>query len=108
MQKFGTFPCTPVYLKVSPEGEGFIPSHRETVRHTPTAPRSGSHSRRPSQDANAFSRLWKNEGRAGQTQGRLTVFAMVDALTRIADKIVNAGDRLEVDHKAGRVLALAV
>jgi hypothetical protein len=21
-----------VYLKVSPEGEGFIPSHRETVR----------------------------------------------------------------------------
>lgn len=43
-----------------------------------------------------------------QTQGRLTVFAIVDALTRIAGKIVNAGDRVEVDHKAGQLLALAV
>jgi hypothetical protein len=42
-----------------------------------------------------------------QTQGRMTIFAVVDALTRIAGKIVNAGDRVEVDHKAGRLLALA-
>jgi predicted RNA-binding protein YlqC (UPF0109 family) len=42
-----------------------------------------------------------------QTQGRLTIFSMVDALTRIARTIVNAGDRVEVDHKAGRLLALA-
>jgi hypothetical protein len=33
---------------------------------------------------------------------------MVDALTRIAGKIVNAGDRVEVDQKAGKLLALAV
>ena len=42
-----------------------------------------------------------------QAQGRLTIFSMVDALTRIAGKIVNAGDRVDVDHKAGRLLALA-
>lgn len=42
-----------------------------------------------------------------RAQGRLTIFAVVDALTRIAGKIVNAGDRVEVDHKAGRLLALA-
>ena len=42
-----------------------------------------------------------------QTQGRLTIFSMVDALTRIAGKIVNAGERVDVDHKAGRLLALA-
>ena len=42
-----------------------------------------------------------------QTQGRLTIFSMVDALTRIARTIVNAGDRVDVDHKAGRLLALA-
>ena len=42
-----------------------------------------------------------------QTQGRLTIFSLVDALTRIAGKIVNAGERVDVDHKAGRLLALA-
>ena len=42
-----------------------------------------------------------------QTQGRLTIFSMVDALTRIAGKIVNAGERVDVDQKAGRLLALA-
>ena len=29
---FGSFPSAAVYLKVSPEGEGFTPSHRETVK----------------------------------------------------------------------------
>lgn len=42
-----------------------------------------------------------------QRQGRLTVFSMVDAITRIAGKITNAGDRVEMDQKAGRLLALA-
>jgi hypothetical protein len=41
-------------------------------------------------------------------KGRFTVFAMVDALTRIAGKIVNAGDRTQVDQKAAGLLALAV
>jgi hypothetical protein len=42
-----------------------------------------------------------------QTHGTLTIFAMVDALTRIAGKIVNAGDRVEIDQKAGKLLAMA-
>ena len=42
-----------------------------------------------------------------QQQGRFTVFALVDALTRLSKKIVNAGDRTEVDQQAGKLLALA-
>lgn len=42
-----------------------------------------------------------------QKKGRFTIFAMVDALTRIAGKIVNAGERLAVDQKAAQLLALA-
>ena len=42
-----------------------------------------------------------------QEKGRFTIFAMVDALTRIAGKIVNAGDRIQVDQKAAGLLALA-
>ena len=33
---------------------------------------------------------------------------LVDALTRVAGKCQNAGDRLEADEKAGVLLALAV
>jgi hypothetical protein len=40
-------------------------------------------------------------------QGRFTIFALVDALTRIAGEIRNAGERTEADQKAGRLLALA-
>jgi predicted GNAT family acetyltransferase len=43
-----------------------------------------------------------------QEKGRLTIFCLVDALTRIAGKIVNAGERLQVDQKAAGLLALAV
>ena len=42
-----------------------------------------------------------------QEKGRFTIFAMVDALTRIAGKMVNAGERLGVDQKAAQLLALA-
>lgn len=42
-----------------------------------------------------------------QEKGRFTVFAMVDALTRIAGRMVNAGERLGVDQKAAQLLALA-
>ena len=42
-----------------------------------------------------------------QDHGRFTVFAMVDALTRIAGKMVNAGERLAVDQKAAQLLTLA-
>jgi hypothetical protein len=41
-------------------------------------------------------------------QGRFTIFALVDALTRVAGSIPNAGDRFDADAKAGALLALAV
>jgi len=40
-------------------------------------------------------------------QGELTIFAMVDALTRLSKQIVNAGDRTSVDQQAGKLLTLA-
>jgi hypothetical protein len=43
-----------------------------------------------------------------EQQGRFTIFAIVDALTRLAGEYANAGDRLEADAKSGRLLALAV
>jgi hypothetical protein len=42
-----------------------------------------------------------------EQKGRFTVFALVDALTRIAGNVVNAGERLQVDQKAAGLLALA-
>ena len=39
--------------------------------------------------------------------GRFTIFALVDALTRISGKLQNAGDRTEIDVKAASLLALA-
>ena len=41
-------------------------------------------------------------------EGAFTIFAMVDALTRLSRQIRNAGDRTEVDQQAGRLLTLAV
>ena len=43
-----------------------------------------------------------------QDNGRFTIFAMVDALTRIAGTLANAGERLTIDQKAADILALAV
>ena len=40
-------------------------------------------------------------------KGRFTIFALVDALTRIAGKANFAGDRTDADQKAGILLALA-
>jgi hypothetical protein len=39
---------------------------------------------------------------------RFTVFALVDALTRISGRIRQAGDRAEIDSRIGRLLTLAV
>ena len=41
-----------------------------------------------------------------ERQGRFTIFSLVDALTRHAGEIENAGDRLEADERAGKLLAL--
>ena len=43
-----------------------------------------------------------------EKQGGFTIFALVDALTRLAGEAENAGDRLETDQKAASLLALAV
>jgi len=40
-------------------------------------------------------------------RGALTVFAVVDALTRLSANLKNAGERALADEKAGRLLALA-
>ena len=39
--------------------------------------------------------------------GRFTIFALVDALTRLARQVENAGDRTAVDVQAAALLALA-
>lgn len=44
---------------------------------------------------------------AAVQQGRFTIFAVVDALTRLAGQLPNAGDRMEADAKAATLLALA-
>lgn len=41
-----------------------------------------------------------------KAQGRFTVFSLVDALTRLAGELRNAGDRSEADQKAASLLAL--
>lgn len=44
---------------------------------------------------------------SAQRQERFTIFALVDALTRLSGQIVNAGERLELDAKAAQLLTLA-
>lgn len=42
-----------------------------------------------------------------EADGRFTIFSIVDALTRVAGQSKFAGDRTELDEKAGKLLALA-
>jgi hypothetical protein len=42
-----------------------------------------------------------------QQQGGFTIFALVDALTRLAGQVENAGDRIDADKQAASILALA-
>ena len=42
-----------------------------------------------------------------EQKGRFTIFALVDALTRLAREQENAGDRTDADEKASALLALA-
>lgn len=51
--------------------------------------------------------LTKEALEIARQKGALTVFSLVDALTRLSKKYVNAGDRTEADERAARVLALA-
>jgi predicted GNAT family acetyltransferase len=52
--------------------------------------------------------LAKEALQIAREQGRFTIFALVDALTRIAQQRVNAGERLEADQQAASLLAMAV
>ena len=43
-----------------------------------------------------------------EQKARFTIFALVDALTRLAREQENAGDRTDADEKASALLALAI
>lgn len=51
--------------------------------------------------------LAKEALEVARTHGAFTIFAVVDALTRISGKLANAGERSEVDQKASALLSLA-
>ncbi len=53
-------------------------------------------------------RLAKQAVELARQQGRLTIFSMVDAVTRLSGKMINAGDRNDVDRQVGQLMALAV
>ena len=44
---------------------------------------------------------------SARQHGRLTVFSIVDALTKLSQRVRYAGDRLELDRQAARLLMLA-
>jgi histone H3/H4 len=52
-------------------------------------------------------RLAQEAIECAQRMGRLTIFSVVDALTRISQRVFYAGDRTELDAKAASLLALA-
>ncbi len=57
---------------------------------------------------NGISRtLAKRALEIAEQQGRFTIFALVDALTRIAGEAEYAGERTESDQRAGQLLPLA-
>ena len=52
--------------------------------------------------------LIKDAMELAQQHGAFTIFAMVDALTKLSQKVTYAGDRMELDTRIGQLLALAV
>jgi hypothetical protein len=57
---------------------------------------------------NGISRNLAKEALAiAEEKGAFTIFALVDAITRLSRKLPNAGDRNEADQKAATLLALA-
>jgi len=52
--------------------------------------------------------LAKQATEIAASQGRFTIFSLVDALTRLTAKVQWIGDRTEADEKVGALLALAV
>lgn len=52
--------------------------------------------------------LAKEALKIAEQKGRFTIFALVDALTRLAGQLTYAGDRIEADRQAATLLDLAV
>jgi len=52
--------------------------------------------------------LIKDAMEIARRQGGFTIFALVDALTQLSQKVSYAGDRAELDVRIGQLLALAV
>jgi len=52
-------------------------------------------------------RLIKDALEIARQRGAFTIFALVDALTQVSQKVAYAGDRAELDAKIGQLLALA-
>jgi hypothetical protein len=52
--------------------------------------------------------LVKKAMEIAQQQGAFTIFAIVDALTRLTQQVTLAGDRAELDARIGGLLTLAV
>lgn len=52
--------------------------------------------------------LIKDAMEIARQQGGFTIFALVDALTKLSQKVNYVGDRTELDAKVGQLLALAV
>ncbi len=51
--------------------------------------------------------LIKDAMEIARAQGGFTIFTLVDALTKLSQKVQHAGDRTELDVKVGQLLALA-
>ena len=51
--------------------------------------------------------LIKDAMEIARAQGGFTIFSIVDALTKLSQKVQHAGDRTELDVKVGQLLALA-
>ncbi len=52
--------------------------------------------------------LIKDAMEIARQQGAFTIFALVDALTQLSQKVTLAGNRLELDAKIGQLLSLAM
>jgi hypothetical protein len=57
--------------------------------------------------AGVIQMLGKRALEIAREQGRFTIFALVDALTRLSGEMKNAGERTEADQRAGQLLQLA-
>ena len=73
------------------EGDGDEARRRRRGGDEGAQPRPASRGRSPS-----------GPSRSPRGKGRFTIFSVVDALTRIAGELANAGDRTEADQKASR------